>query len=825
MYNDSHNILYSSIIPMASIILGFFGIFKAGAALPRGQRRADVMFFFSFCTISFLLFQMQTLPLNGQTLDMLRRLTFFCFISIPLIFSMAIVKKSDSGEYIDWFTAISIIILLLFSVLFAPQNTLLILAIDIPILAVCIFHSYQAFRESITPRKQADNFRRLCIQILLGITPPIAFLMSFDWQEASLLIFIIPLWAMFETWNIHSGKHNEDFNLEIAAHYAAPLILLTLLLLIFRGATDLSDNLKDIDFTCRIRLTLAGITALTGTLLFNPLKEQLKNIINIISRRYMDDFSSTLYEIQQQKKTFDQEEIQKHLANFFPGIDSAILFRLPFKKVFKVSNISGSLLFDINDSLFIDGKMLQDFEKDGYSILTPSNIENYNLKFTFMEKTLSMVEKSDMLLIPIFEPSDAFPCIIITFIQNEKSSFQTNLIRNLFSWVKVIKSSAISLWKRLSPEKIELSDELMETFATDELALATENLLSTQIPLRKFNIILMNENKEDFRIFPANSEITAGIIAAATRTADSKFIQDSQDERQTVSEKDRKYHMGIDAGCIILKIPSVADARRFIYLEFDEEMFHFSPSAQKAFDDFALRMGLILDKLSISEELEEHKELVDLLEKKVDTQLLKVAEDLHDTVAQEMFAAKMLVEMLEKQLRGTSPHTEEDIKILRSAVNEGLRKTRAMIVKLRDVDQVKAENFIDELKNFSLKVESETGMRITFENINIVDGLSDNTVGEISMIIREGINNARKHSGASCLKVLFSNKGDEISLEIHDNGRGFITDNTMRKDGFGIPGMKSRCSRLGGKLNIVSSPGKGTVINVTFNRNYRDLIA
>ena len=818
MFNDSENYLYSFIIPLISTILGLFGILTAGGVLPGGQRRAGIMLFFSFCTVSFLLFMLQTLPLSDQISDILMRLTFFCFISIPVIFNITIIRKRESAEYIDWFAAISVVMLLLFSFLYAVQNTLPIFFIYIPMLIICIFHSFKVFRESITPRQQAANFRGLCIQILLGITPPVAFLLSLNWQEASLLIFIIPLWAMLESWKIKSGKHNEDYSPEIAAQYAAPAIMLTILLLVFRGATELSDHLKGLDFTFSIRPALVALMALTGTILFEPLKEYLRKIINIISRRYMDDFTSILNGMQEQRTLPDPEDIPEHLSKFFPDIYTSILFRLPFKKVFKVSYISSNPFFDITDSLIIGGKMLQAFEKDGYSILTPNNIENYGFTSTFMEKALSVIEKSDILLIPLFDPPDEFPALIFAFLQNGKSSFPPNVIRNLYRWVKAVKSPALSLWKRLEPEKIELSDEFMQILTPNELTDAAEKLLSLQTPLRKFNIIIIEENTDDSIVFSLNSEIPEEIIAEVTGVAKSKTYEMTGNKDKINSKKNREDCIKIENHRIILRIPSSGNAQHFAYLEFDKEIFHYTPSAGKAFNDFSARTGLLLDKLSISKDLEEHRELVEALEKKVDTERLKVAEDLHDTVAQEMFAAKMLAELLEKQLRESSPQTGEDIRILRSAVDEGLRKTRAMIVKLRDVDTVKTENIIGELKKFSDKVESETGIKITFENLNVVESLSDNTTAEISMIIREGINNARKHSGAISLNVKFSSKGNEIYLKIQDNGKGFLTDNAINKDSFGIAGMKSRCSRLGGKLEVISSPGKGTVILATISR-------
>lgn len=814
MLNNSDDILYTLIIPLISSALGFFGIFKTAGTLPGGQRRNGIFLFFSCCTISFLLFLLLSLPLSAEISGMLKNITYFCFVSIPVIYCLSIVRKRDSGEYFDRFAAISIIMLFLFSIFYSIRSSSAIFVIYIPTLAACIMHSYNTFRESVTPRQQGENFRNLCILILLGITPPLTFLLSFDWQEASLLIFIVPLWAMWETWKIESEKQKEDYTLEMAVDYAAPVILFAVMLLIFRGAAELSDNLKSIDFTFKIRLMIVFITALTGTMLMEPLKELMKRITYLISQRYVDAFSSTLSKIHEQKKTFDMEDIHEHLLSFFPGIDTSILFRLPFQKVFEVFALSKSSCFDITDSLFIDGIMLQDFEREGYSILTPANMEHYNLKSTFMEKALIAVERSNILLIPLYDSHEVLPSVIFSFIHNEKPSFSPGLIRNLYLWAKVVKLSLLSAGKKMYPETVKIPDELMQIADRDKSASAACNLLKRYIPLKRTGIIMLNE-AGDIDLFPPDTEIPDKIIAEVKGYADSKAGIKSKKEEQRTSEIDPANPVMGGNNYILVKIPSSVNAIHFIYLEFKDIYYH-SLSAGKFYEDFAFQTGLLLDKLNISESLNEHKDLVNYLEHKIDTQRLKVAEDLHDTVAQEMYAARMLVEMLEKQLQGTSPHTTGDIKILRSAVNEGLHKTREMIAQLRDADGIKTESIIVELKKFFQKVGSETGMKIHFENVESIEHLSENTAHEVSMIIREAINNSRKHSGADSITVRFSDKGDDISLEIRDNGKGFLTDKTEKKDAFGMAGMKSRCVRLGGKLEVISSPEEGTLIRAVF---------
>jgi signal transduction histidine kinase len=55
-------------------------------------------------------------------------------------------------------------------------------------------------------------------------------------------------------------------------------------------------------------------------------------------------------------------------------------------------------------------------------------------------------------------------------------------------------------------------------------------------------------------------------------------------------------------------------------------------------------------------------------------------------------------------------------------------------------------------------------------------------------------------------------EGHSLQLEIRDDGIGF--DPTRQYEGFGLMGMSERAKRIGGKLTLLSLPGKGTEIRV-----------
>ena len=81
-----------------------------------------------------------------------------------------------------------------------------------------------------------------------------------------------------------------------------------------------------------------------------------------------------------------------------------------------------------------------------------------------------------------------------------------------------------------------------------------------------------------------------------------------------------------------------------------------------------------------------------------------------------------------------------------------------------------------------------------------------------------GLSNTVRHAGAGTAVVTLAYLGDEVALDVFDDGRGFrpAEDRGGRSDGtgYGIRGLRSRVEALGGRLQIESAPGEGTALAV-----------
>jgi signal transduction histidine kinase len=79
-------------------------------------------------------------------------------------------------------------------------------------------------------------------------------------------------------------------------------------------------------------------------------------------------------------------------------------------------------------------------------------------------------------------------------------------------------------------------------------------------------------------------------------------------------------------------------------------------------------------------------------------------------------------------------------------------------------------------------------------------------------IAQEAITNALRHANATRIDVNLGRKNGNLYLVIRDNGVGF--DVESQSDGLGLIGIRERTALVGGRTKIVSSPNKGTTIEV-----------
>jgi NarL family two-component system sensor histidine kinase LiaS len=92
---------------------------------------------------------------------------------------------------------------------------------------------------------------------------------------------------------------------------------------------------------------------------------------------------------------------------------------------------------------------------------------------------------------------------------------------------------------------------------------------------------------------------------------------------------------------------------------------------------------------------------------------------------------------------------------------------------------------------------------------------------DIYRIVQEALSNAIKHARPQEILVLLDgSESERLCLSISDDGVGFVPGprDESRAGGFGMKTMRERAEALGGRLRLISAPGRGTTVEVTIPR-------
>ena len=210
-------------------------------------------------------------------------------------------------------------------------------------------------------------------------------------------------------------------------------------------------------------------------------------------------------------------------------------------------------------------------------------------------------------------------------------------------------------------------------------------------------------------------------------------------------------------------------------------------------------------------ELEQEKKITatnSLLEGE-STERARLSRDLHDGLGGMLSVAKLKI----ATMKGNLTIPEENVASLNSAI-ELLDNS---IKELRRV----AHNLMPEsLMKFGLNAAlsdfcRSTG-KVTYHFFGQERRADEKTEIASYRIVNELVNNSLKHSGAENINVQLILDDSRVHLIVEDDGKGFDAVTAEANGGTGLKNIRSRVTSLGGKLEMITAPGKGTEVNVEF---------
>ena len=194
--------------------------------------------------------------------------------------------------------------------------------------------------------------------------------------------------------------------------------------------------------------------------------------------------------------------------------------------------------------------------------------------------------------------------------------------------------------------------------------------------------------------------------------------------------------------------------------------------------------------------------------------LRRLSRELHDDLTQRLAALALDAALIEKQLNPAQPQVVQNLKDLRTNLSEVAEEVHDLSRQLHpsildDLGLVQAVQA--ECAAFSKK----TGIALSFMPDAIPDSVPQPLALCLYRVIREGLQNIAKHSGAAAASITLQGLSDGIRLLIQDKGIGFDPNEVKKKAGIGLSSMRERVRLINGTISFKSKPGQGTEIEVS----------
>jgi signal transduction histidine kinase len=193
----------------------------------------------------------------------------------------------------------------------------------------------------------------------------------------------------------------------------------------------------------------------------------------------------------------------------------------------------------------------------------------------------------------------------------------------------------------------------------------------------------------------------------------------------------------------------------------------------------------------------------------------RIAVGLHDDIGQILYITKMkLEEMLELEF---SDDIGESLKEIIENIEHTIQRTGTLTFELSSPILYEL-GFEAALEMLAEKVYEQYGISSFYEDDNIPKPLDNEARILLYQSVRELLANIVKHAEARNIIISVGKEGDNIRININDDGVGFDISKTNYRaggnGGFGLFSIRERLAHLGGRVEFDSTCGSGTRVSL-----------
>ncbi|RYE21210.1 MAG: PAS domain-containing sensor histidine kinase, partial [Sphingobacteriales bacterium] len=223
--------------------------------------------------------------------------------------------------------------------------------------------------------------------------------------------------------------------------------------------------------------------------------------------------------------------------------------------------------------------------------------------------------------------------------------------------------------------------------------------------------------------------------------------------------------------------------------------------------------AVIATIIDITDKVMEEQRISQAITQIQEQERMQIGMDLHDNVNQLLSASSIYLGILRNKLddRITAIEMIDSVKTFILDANNEIRSLSHQLAPALDGNATLA-NKIEGLVASIHPEKHNMEISINIEEDDII-AYSNEIQTSIYRIVQEQLNNIYKYARATNVGLKIRKEDSNVILLIKDNGIGF--DTFRKKEGIGLENIHRRAVALGGKAEVLSSPGNGCEIMVS----------
>lgn len=224
------------------------------------------------------------------------------------------------------------------------------------------------------------------------------------------------------------------------------------------------------------------------------------------------------------------------------------------------------------------------------------------------------------------------------------------------------------------------------------------------------------------------------------------------------------------------------------------------------FDKIGHSLNRMAASLDAERQLEENRQLTQLIQKHIEDERRSLARELHDELGQYVTAIKTFAVAIANKTKEKAPDVEASAQTIVAAANHIYDGMHNIIRQLRPgaLDNLGLTETLRDMVHGYQQQQPELAIALSIEGE--LGQLGENININVYRIVQEAINNAIKHAKATRIEVtLAATPQGGLTLTIADDGVGMQVETVDQTNHFGLLGIRERIQALHGQFEVLSN--------------------